>query len=269
MAYRITTLVENLVYGRELQAEHGLSLLIETAGKKILLDTGASGLFIKNARLLGIDLREVDFLILSHGHSDHTGGLPDFLSMNDHAKIICKKELFTRKFKDNRENGIKIPFDKVASRVMVAEGIAEIVAGIYVFPHIELADQQDTHFDHFYIRKEGKLIPDTFEDELAVALLHQEYVSVLSSCSHRGITNIIRTVRHRFPGKELYLVTGGFHIRNTADEKFRILSDFFKKDPPQRLGVAHCTGIDNFLFFIQAFGNRVFYNYTGRTEEIE
>ena len=72
MGYTITTLVENCVYGRKLQAEHGLSLYIETSGHRLLFDTGASDLFIRNARLLHIDLQKVDYLILSHGHSDHT-----------------------------------------------------------------------------------------------------------------------------------------------------------------------------------------------------
>ena len=70
MGYTITTLVENCVYGRKLQAEHGLSLYIETSEHRLLFDTGASDLFIRNARLLHIDLQKVDYLILSHGHSD-------------------------------------------------------------------------------------------------------------------------------------------------------------------------------------------------------
>ena len=72
---QITTLVENVVYGKGLQGEHGLSLLVEVRDRKVLFDTGASDLFIRNARLMGIDLREVDYLVLSHGHRDHTGGL--------------------------------------------------------------------------------------------------------------------------------------------------------------------------------------------------
>ena len=82
MHYKITTLVENAVYGRNLQAEHGLSLLIENNGYKILFDTGQSDLFIHNATLSDIEIAEVNFLILSHGHSDHTGGLRHFLSVN-------------------------------------------------------------------------------------------------------------------------------------------------------------------------------------------
>ena len=100
MHYKITTLVENAVYRRNLQAEHGLSLLIENNGYKILFDTGQSDLFIRNATLSDIEIAEVDFLILSHGHSDHTGGLRHFLSVNKKASVICKQEALYRKFKD-------------------------------------------------------------------------------------------------------------------------------------------------------------------------
>ena len=98
MGYKITTLVENCVYGRKLQAEHGLSLYIETSGHRLLFDTGASDLFIRNARLLHIDLQKVDYLILSHGHSDHTGGLRYFLELNTQATVVCKREIFSPKF---------------------------------------------------------------------------------------------------------------------------------------------------------------------------
>ena len=90
MGYKITTLVENCVYGRKLQAEHGLSLYIETQEHRLLFDTGASDLFIRNARLLHIDLQKVDYLILSHGHSDHTGGLHQSVIGIDDRIGICR-----------------------------------------------------------------------------------------------------------------------------------------------------------------------------------
>ena len=97
MSIKITTLVENSVYGKGLQGEHGLSLLVDTGGHRLLFDTGASDLFIRNARMLGIDLKDVDFLVLSHGHRDHTGGLHHFLQVNQKAEVVCKKELFIPK----------------------------------------------------------------------------------------------------------------------------------------------------------------------------
>ena len=89
MKCKITTLVENCVYGRKLKAEHGLSLFVEAGDNVVLFDTGASDLFIRNARLLHCDLQRVDYLVLSHGHSDHSGG-PDIVTILEGLKRFLK-----------------------------------------------------------------------------------------------------------------------------------------------------------------------------------
>lgn len=268
MEFKITTLVENVVYGKSLQAEHGLSLLIETAGYKLLFDTGASDLFIRNARLLRIDLSEVDYLILSHGHCDHTGGVRHFLEANKKASVICKREIFQRKYKNDRENGMQHPDTLDKSRFVFLDDVTEIVPGIYLFPDIEITDTCDTHFEQFYTEVEGRIIPDTFEDELCIAIKTEKDVSVLSACSHRGITNMMRTVQRTFPEIPVQLVIGGFHIREAETDAFAVISRFFDHYPPERLGVCHCTGVEKYALFREQFKDRVFYNYTGRIETI-
>ena len=80
-----TILSDNRSSDSRLSTEHGLSILLETERHKILLDTGASDVFIKNAEQLGIDLSDVDYVFISHGHSDHAGGLRYFLEYNRQA----------------------------------------------------------------------------------------------------------------------------------------------------------------------------------------
>ena len=96
MEIKITTLVENYVKGRGVKAEHGLSMLFEAGEHLLLFDTGASNLFIENAKALGYRIEDVDYLILSHGHSDHTGGLRDFL---ENHKTITVLHAFQFKYK--------------------------------------------------------------------------------------------------------------------------------------------------------------------------
>lgn len=263
MYYKITTLVENCVYGRKLQAEHGLSLYIETPEYKLLFDTGASDLFIRNARFLHIDLAQVDYLILSHGHSDHTGGLDSFLKINSRAEVVCKKEVFTPKFKDDRENGIRQSDSFDVSRFHFIDKQTELFPGCYLFPDIKITNPEDTHFERFYIKREGEKLPDTFQDELALAIVTPLGVSVLSACSHRGITNIMRTVEAALPNQPFESVLGGFHIHTAEERKYRTIADYLQNNMPHHLGVCHCTGVDKYACFHHDFGDKVFYNYTG------
>lgn len=263
MDYKITTLVDNVVYGRKLQAEHGLSLSIRTAQHHILFDTGQSDLFIRNAELLHVDLSDIDYLILSHGHSDHTGGLRQFLAANTKAKVVCKREALNRKFKERRENGIMQSGELDLSRFLFITEQTELVPGVFLFPSLPILNDQDTHFEHFFTETPEGIIPDCFEDELAMAIHTEQGYAVISACSHRGITNILRAIRPVFPNQPCRLLLGGFHIHNAEREKFEIIADYLKKNPVTQIGICHCTGFENYAHFSQIFGECIFYNYTG------
>ena len=91
---KISVLVENSICKTNMnnvKSEHGLSLFIEFGNRKILFDTGQSSLFIQNAVKMGIDLSQVDYLIISHGHFDHGGGLKHFMEINKKARIFLHK----------------------------------------------------------------------------------------------------------------------------------------------------------------------------------
>ena len=269
MKCRITTLVENCVYGRKLQAEHGLSLYVEAGDHVVLFDTGASDLFVRNARLLHCDLQRVDYLVLSHGHSDHTGGLEAFLEVNKKAKVICKREALDRKFKGERENGIKNAERLDMSRFIFVEKTTEILSGIWVFPDLPVTDENDTHFEQFLVRRDGQLIPDRFEDELALVLKGKEGMIVLSACSHRGITNILRTICSYFENIRMRMLIGGFHIHNSPKEKCDVIVKGLKELFPEELGVCHCSGVDKYALFYSQWGDMVFYNHTGCVKDLE
>lgn len=84
-----TVLVDNRSCDGLLETEHGLSVLLETGHHRILLDTGASDMLIRNAERLGKDLSRVDYVFISHGHSDHAGGLKHFMEINKKRKSHC------------------------------------------------------------------------------------------------------------------------------------------------------------------------------------
>ncbi|MCG2731197.1 MAG: MBL fold metallo-hydrolase, partial [Acetobacterium sp.] len=104
---KIVTLVENTPISGNYKNEHGLCLYIETEKHKCLFDLGASDIFAENAQKLGIDLEEVDLVVISHGHYDHGGGLEIFLGINKKAKIYVNHKAFN-KFYSNRGEGSKV-----------------------------------------------------------------------------------------------------------------------------------------------------------------
>ncbi len=269
MAYKITTLVENLVYRSGLKAEHGLSFLIETDRHRILFDTGASDLFIHNARELNIDLTKVDYLVLSHGHNDHTGGLEHFLRLNKSAQVYCRKEALLPKYKNGRDKSMPVIPAEAKGRFCFPEQSFELVDGVHLLMNVAVKDKNDTHFDRFFTERAQEVIPDTFEDEVSLVLETEKLISIVSTCSHRGITNIIRSAMERIPGKSLHTIIGGFHMHSEKEEEFCVVSGYLGRHLPRKLGVCHCAGVVKFSVFYQQFNDRVFYNYTGWEEVIE
>lgn len=277
--FKITTLIDNAVYGHVLQAEHGLSLYIESEQHKILFDTGQSDLFARNAETLGIDLKEVDILILSHGHYDHTGGLRTFLKLNSKAKVYCKREALNRKFKLTSENGIRLADELDLSRFHWTKETTAITGDMVLCPKLPIADEKDTHFNHFLTQRialpgepalsEAPRIADTFEDEQVLVLLTEKTYSVISACSHRGITNILRAVKAEFTDRKLNLLLGGFHIHNAGERKYQRIARYLQTDQPELIGIGHCTGIDQYARFCEDSGKRVYYNHVGKVWKIE
>lgn len=154
----------------------GYHCSLKTAGIKYYSIRGQSDLFIRNATLSGIDIAEVDFLILSHGHSDHTGGLRHFLTVNKKAPVICKQEALYRKFKDKRENGVIDPGLPDLSRFRFITGKTELVPGLFLFPDLPVINPEDTHFKRFFTQTPEGVVPDIFNDELAVALIAENTI---------------------------------------------------------------------------------------------
>ena len=122
-----------------LSTEHGLSIILQTERHKILLDTGASDVFIKNAQLLGMDLNDVDYIFISHGHSDHAGGLRYILEHNRQAKVIISPDAMSGKFFSKRGNlhSITTEWPEIDdTRLLLVDQTCEIAEVLHVIAHI-------------------------------------------------------------------------------------------------------------------------------------
>ena len=265
---KITTLIENLVYQPGLVSEHGLSIYIDTGRRRILLDAGQSSSCLANAESLGIDINNVDAVVISHGHYDHTGGLNAFLHKNAQAKVYLKKEALLPKYNSSR-NFIGIPAipEEYEKRLRFVEEVTEIDEGVFIVPTIPIVHEEDTSFSYFYTDRGEGLVDDTFEDELFLAIVSDNRLSVFSSCSHRGISNILEAAQRLF-SLPVDLVTGGFHLKNAPKEQLETVIKYLARIKPKKVGICHCTGIENFPEMTKAAGENVFYNYTGNIIKI-
>jgi 7,8-dihydropterin-6-yl-methyl-4-(beta-D-ribofuranosyl)aminobenzene 5'-phosphate synthase len=260
---KIITLIENLANSPGLVAEHGLSLYIDTGHKKILFDTGQSGLFIQNAQKLGIDIRKIDLLVISHGHYDHTGGLYQFLEVNKKATVYAKKEIFTPKYSGKtRFIGTQPNEEILADRFNFVQTLTEVTPDVFIVPTIEIHHDIDTNFTNLY-KKEGiSFRADMFDDELFIVIRKNDHMNILTACSHRGITNICETASTYFK-LPVNLILGGFHMKDCGVEQFAHITYYLHNLQPKLIGACHCTGVEKFAEMMGERNSKLFYNFTG------
>ncbi len=264
----ITTIIENITYGKNLLAQHGLSIFIGLGDYKILFDTGQDSSFIKNAKLLNIDLSSINAVIISHGHYDHAGGLKYFCKINPKTKIYLKETFFIPKYnKDNNFIGIKYNKHLYDNRIKIINGLTEIYKNFFIVSDIKIKNQFDTHFEGMKIKKGNRYLEDKFDDELFLVIKKDNKINIVTGCSHRGITNIVETAMNLF-NLPINLLLGGFHFKNCDDKDVEIiLKDLLKYDIG-KIGVCHCTGVEKYPIIKNFFKDRAFYNFTGQSLNI-
>ena len=237
---RWTVLVDNRTNDPALQTEHGLSILLETGRYRILLDTGASDMFIRNAERLGIDLSTVDYVFISHGHNDHAGGLKHFMAINAHAKVIVSPHAINGKFCSKRLSlhSITAEWPEIPrERLLVVNESGDIAEGLYVIANIPHTHPMPKGNQHLFVQiPDGEYIHDDFQHELA---LYTEGF-LFTGCAHSGLENILSVCP--YPVKT---VVGGFHLidhHETEDELKKLADRLMRQYPETSFYTSHCTG---------------------------
>lgn len=257
---RITVLMEDTSCRADLRCEHGLSLLIETAGKTILFDAGQSGAFADNAGKLGIDLKQVDFAVLSHGHYDHGGGLPAFLEENDTAPIYVRPDAFGQFFNASGKYIGLPPALRRSGRLILNRDTIEIAPGITLHSCDRCQPESPVEPYGLQMMEQGRLIPDDFRHEQYLLIREGERRIVISGCSHRGITNICRWLQPT-------VLVGGFHFVKLDPEGrgARLLTESARKllQHSAVYYTGHCTGRAQYTFLKSIMGDRLHSFATG------
>jgi 7,8-dihydropterin-6-yl-methyl-4-(beta-D-ribofuranosyl)aminobenzene 5'-phosphate synthase len=245
---------------------------VEVDSLKILVDTGLSTSAIQNAKILGIDLSEIDKIVLSHGHADHTGGLREVLKLTGEVEVIAHPDIwapkYTRRDSEGKEQYIGVPFPKdelesLGARFILKNKLVHISTNIMTTGEIPMITDYEEIENNLFVKENGILVPDPLADDLALVINTDFGLVVISGCAHRGIVNTIRQAQ-KITGKELvYAAIGGTHLFRASKERVDKTIADLKSMGIQRLGVSHCTGYRASAWLFEEFGDVFFPNNAG------
>lgn len=286
----IQGLVENTTVNDKLGSEHGLSIYVKTENHKILFDLGASNLFVKNAKELGLDLSDVDTVIISHGHADHGGGLKYFLELNKKALIYVNRDVFTKHYSmrtDNKYHDISLDAN-LKSAVFeenIVDSNGESLAGKSRFVFVGELLKIDDELTIFSGVKGEKYWPktnanlygadlklDKFNDEQNLIITKNGKKILFSGCSHNGIINIIEKFE-QLEHTHADITIGGFHLSSpglgiTEDE--RVIKIIAKELDfrGMKYYTCHCTGLEVYKKLKDILGDNLDYLGAGTVIKI-
>ena len=261
---KVTVLTENTSCNEYLDAEHGLSLLIETDGYRILFDTGQTDLFSVNADKLALDLSAVDLLIVSHGHYDHGGGIERFLEINDKANIVISRYAFES---HHNASGKYIGLDqslKNNGRFVFIEDAMKIDDNIMIYT----SDGRDCSYynDNFGLTlfENGIHIPDDFRHEIYLEITEKNRKYIFSGCSHKGVLNIMSWFTPD-------VFVGGFHFMKIDPINQKgLLKDLADKllSYDTKYYTCHCTGSEQYGILKERMSDKLEYISTGMSFDL-
>lgn len=250
---KIVTLMENESIDSRLKNAHGLSFYIEHKEHKILFDLGPNNGFIKNAEILGIDLAQVDTVVISHGHFDHSRGLKKFMDINSKATIYVSRDIFNQHYKRVKflylPIGVKEPKD--LDRFVFINKSKKLSEDMNIYARVKtvkLVIGDDT----LLAKRNHQYVNDPFDDEIYLIIKNDKNNVLFSGCSHKGIENIVDELEKR-ESTSITHVVGGFHMSHYDPQDLiqttylESLGQKLYKKKTQTYFSCHCTGDDAYL----------------------
>ncbi len=254
---RLTVLVDNATLtDRYFLAEPGLSIYLEDGGTRVLFDAGYSGILVKNARKMGIDLLRVEEIVISHGHLDHTWGLDALVRLHTEAILEGRERIeptflahpdafLTRSCDGVGEIGCHLSVEELFrhGKVLLTAAPLWLTENLVFLGEIERRFEFEQAPSCGYIYTPDGIRDDTVADDTALACKTAEGLVVITGCSHAGICSIVEQAREICDEDRVADVIGGFHLLDAPPEQIQGILDYFREVRPAVLHPCHCTDL--------------------------
>ncbi len=247
---KVTILVENTKLDNDLIAEHGFSCFIEVDKKRILFDTGQTGIVVENAKKLNVDLTNLDYIILSHGHYDHVNGLPAIVDLYKSHKlkkwpiIIAHPDVFLPRRRDGVKKGSSFSKNEIEKLFE----IKYITKPFWITDAICISGEipRKNSFENkkpLGEKKVGVSWQDDFvKDEISLFCKSEDGIVIISGCSHPGIINTICYSKKICKDEKILDVIGGLHLKIAIDDFIEKTLLSFQSEKVSNMHACHCTG---------------------------
>jgi 7,8-dihydropterin-6-yl-methyl-4-(beta-D-ribofuranosyl)aminobenzene 5'-phosphate synthase len=291
----IKTLIDNEAATPFVMAEWGLSIYLDIDGKKILFDTGAGNqqVLLHNMRVMGVKPSQIDLLVLSHGHQDHTGGLRYFFEEMHYEEpdkdleIICHPAALTPEYVKSI-GSFGCPFTeeelvRFGARFKLEKGPTWIDENIVISGEIPMINDYESVGQAFYREAGSEYVNNTdiitdekilgfktdgkkfvqdeeFMDDQAIFIKTDQGLIVILGCAHKGTINTIHYAQKITNMDKVYMVIGGTHTAGVSEYRMNSTIAEMKSLNINKVGVSHCTGLVSACILSSGLGRDIFFH---------
>ena len=279
MEMKITVLCENTVGRRVGSGEHGFSAFIETDLGNYLFDTGNGHSVVANSLVFDKDLRSIQKIFLSHGHYDHTGGLPEVLKLKGEVDVHGHPHIFLDRISVLKEKNketkrfVGIPYkrnylESLGAHFLFNSDFVEVESGMFLTGEVPRQTLFEKPDPKLFMEIGGKISQDIFPDDQSLILESEKGLILILGCAHSGMINIIQHVIHHRKREDFYAILGGTHLDFLTPEQLEESIHSLKTIGFERIGVSHCTGMKAAFRLQHEFGDRFFQGCVGSILEV-